>query len=199
MLSNILPKCDDETQQSIRDAIKMLSSTELYAPIITRFRDNDRIASGYYDGLIRLHHPARQRKRSVVDAFRENQRRVSGGDGRRRISSDVVNALETENAWQFDVIELERLTDHHPLAHLGVKIFERWNVTDTLRCSTDTISRWLNIIEANYQSVNAYHNATHAADVLQATSYFRKRTKRIQSNLKHVFSECRKCRTICPG
>lgn len=107
-----------------------------------------------------------------MDAFRENQRRVSGGDSRRRISSDVVNALETENTWQFDVIELERITDHHPLAHLGVKIFERWNVSDTLHCSTDTISRWLTVIEANYQSTNAYHNATHAADVLQATSYF---------------------------
>jgi high affinity cAMP-specific and IBMX-insensitive 3',5'-cyclic phosphodiesterase 8 len=30
----------------------------------------------------------------------------------------------------------------------------------------------LAVIEANYQSGNAYHNATHAADVLQATSYF---------------------------
>jgi hypothetical protein len=36
----------------------------------------------------------------------------------------VVNALETENAWQFDVIELERVTDHHPLASLGVKVIE---------------------------------------------------------------------------
>lgn len=83
-----------------------------------------------------------------------------------------MNALETENAWQFDVIELEKVTDHHPLQALGVKIFERWNVGETLRCSTDTISRWLTVIEANYQSTNTYHNATHAADVLQATSYF---------------------------
>lgn len=45
-------------------------------------------------------------------------------------------------------------------------------MADTLNCSTDTIARWLTIIEANYQSSNAYHNATHAADVLQATSYF---------------------------
>jgi hypothetical protein len=30
--------------------------------------------------------------------------------------------LETEHAWQFDVIELERVTDHHPLAQLGVKV-----------------------------------------------------------------------------
>lgn len=53
-----------------------------------------------------------------------------------------------------------------------LQIFDRWNVADTLRCNPDTISRWLTLIEANYQSVNPYHNATHAADVLQATSYF---------------------------
>ncbi|CAD5206853.1 unnamed protein product [Bursaphelenchus okinawaensis] len=172
VLSTVLPKCDEDTQSHLKEAIKMLSVQELYAPNMTRFTNNDRFASGYYDGLIRLHHPARQRKRSVVDAFRENQRRVSGSETRRRISSDVVNALEAENVWQFDVIELERVTDHHPLSHLGMKIFDRWNVAETLRCNPDTIQRWLTLIEANYQSVNHYHNATHAADVLQATSYF---------------------------
>ncbi|KAE9556273.1 hypothetical protein FO519_000456 [Halicephalobus sp. NKZ332] len=173
VLANVLHKCDDETQPMVRDAIKILSSTELYAPSITRFQNNDRIASGYYDGLIRLHHPSRQRKRSVVDAFRD-QRRASGSEAqsRRRISSDVVNALEAEISWHFDVIELERVTEHHALSHLGAKIFERWNVIDTLRCSPDTIARWLTVIEANYQGSNTYHNATHAADVLQATSFF---------------------------
>jgi len=34
--------------------MRILSSSELYTPTITRFRENDRIASGYYDGLIRV-------------------------------------------------------------------------------------------------------------------------------------------------
>lgn len=38
----------------LREAIKTLSSTELYTPTITRFRETDRIATGYYDGLIRV-------------------------------------------------------------------------------------------------------------------------------------------------
>lgn len=53
-MGSVIHKCDDETQGQLRDAIKILSSTELYAPTITRFRDNDRIATGYYDGLIRV-------------------------------------------------------------------------------------------------------------------------------------------------
>ena len=42
----------------------------------------------------------------------------------------------------------------------------------TLTKILNRLHKWLTIIEANYQSGNAYHNATHAADVLQATSYF---------------------------
>nr|CAD2140493.1 unnamed protein product [Meloidogyne enterolobii] len=191
---------------------------------------NDRIASGYYDGLIRLHHPTRQRKRSVVEAYRDHQQRrassgscisglttlgVGGGGGGtslqeqkqnlkrlhkngeeekeeeeeeegtnnlleniifkqkgRRVSAEIFKVLEKEHCWDFDVIELERVTDSHPLANLGFKVFERWSVCEALHCSSDVLHKWLTIIEANYQSGNAYHNATHAADVLQATSYF---------------------------
>jgi hypothetical protein len=53
-LGNILHRCDDETQMQLREAMRILSSSELYTPTITRFRENDRIASGYYDGLIRV-------------------------------------------------------------------------------------------------------------------------------------------------
>lgn len=54
VLSTVLPKCDEDTQAHLKEAIKMLSVQELYAPTITRFTNNDRIASGYYDGLIRV-------------------------------------------------------------------------------------------------------------------------------------------------
>lgn len=170
VLANLMHRCDEDVQPMVREAIKILSSSELYAPSITRFRDSDRIASGYYEGLIRLHQPSRHRKRSVVDAFRDH--RVATGETRRRISSDVVNALDKEDSWQYDVIALERITNNHALSHLGAKIYERWNVGETLRCSMDTIFKWLTVIEANYHPNNSYHNATHAADVLQATSFF---------------------------
>jgi high affinity cAMP-specific and IBMX-insensitive 3',5'-cyclic phosphodiesterase 8 len=83
-----------------------------------------------------------------------------------------MSVLEREQLWDFDVIELERVTDHHPLSNLGQKVFERWSVCEALHCTPEVLHKWLAVIEANYQSGNAYHNATHAADVLQATSYF---------------------------
>ncbi|VDK88777.1 unnamed protein product, partial [Onchocerca ochengi] len=51
-------------------------------------------------------------------------------------------------------------------------IFERWKIHETLKCSKDLITRWFDTIEAHYNAINPYHNATHAADVLQATSFF---------------------------
>uniref|UniRef100_A0A0N5D4C0 3',5'-cyclic-nucleotide phosphodiesterase n=1 Tax=Thelazia callipaeda TaxID=103827 RepID=A0A0N5D4C0_THECL len=136
-LRDAIGRVDDETQQLLRDAVKVLSSSELYAPTITRFGNNDRIATGYYDGLIRLHHLPRSRKRSVVDAFKDKRTTASE---HRRVSADVI--------------------------------FERWKVNEALKCSMELISRWLSTIEAHYHATNPYHNATHAADVLQATSYF---------------------------
>ncbi|VDM11103.1 unnamed protein product [Wuchereria bancrofti] len=199
-LRDAMMRVDEQTQQILRDAIRVskiyiingmltcllgisfndaicninenvLSSSELYAPTITRFGNNDRIATGYYDGLIRIHHMPRTRKRSVVDAFKA-KRKSDSFDGCRRVSTDVHSALLNDTQWNFDILYLERISENHALSHLGIKVFERWKVHETLKCSMDLIIRWFDAIEAHYHAVNPYHNATHAADVLQATSFF---------------------------
>lgn len=53
-----------------------------------------------------------------------------------------------------------------------MKVFERWKVGELLRCNDRCLSTWFQVIESNYHPTNPYHNATHAADVLQATAYF---------------------------
>ena len=59
-----------------------------------------------------------------------------------------------------------------PLVYLGLKVFSRFGVCEFLQCSETTLRAWLQVIEANYHSSNAYHNSTHAADVLHATAFF---------------------------
>ncbi|CAJ0573807.1 unnamed protein product, partial [Mesorhabditis spiculigera] len=173
MLRDAAGRCEGESAQLVKDAVKVLSSHELYLPNLQKIRDGDqRVAAQYYDGLVRvgtLHHPPRHRKRSVVDAYKD--KRGSHGE-RRRVSADVKNALENDHLWNYDILQLERVTEHHALSQLGMKIFERWKVADVLQCQEDILARWLNTIEMHYHAGNAYHNATHAADVLQATSYF---------------------------
>jgi len=53
-----------------------------------------------------------------------------------------------------------------------MKIFTRFGVCEHLGTDESTLAHWLHLIGTNYHEVNPYHNATHAADVLQATAYF---------------------------
>lgn len=69
--------------------------------------------------------------------------------------------------WDFEIFRLEELTDRHPLVYLGIELFRRFDVFNTFNCDEGTFRSWLIVIEANYQSVNTYHNSTHAADVMQ--------------------------------
>lgn len=69
-------------------------------------------------------------------------------------------------------IALFIFSSNSPLVWLGLSIFERFNVCQTLNCSESTARQWLSVIESNYRNHNPYHNSTHAADVAQATAYF---------------------------
>lgn len=51
-------------------------------------------------------------------------------------------------------------------------ILTRFQLHKTLGCSEAVMQNWLTLIEANYKRSNAYHNSTHAADVLHSAAYF---------------------------
>ncbi len=81
--------------------------------------------------------------------------------------------LEKSDSWaDFDILELERLTEKRCLVWLGMTTLLRFDVHKTLKCSESTLQNWLTLIEANYNAGNSYHNATHAADVLHAIACF---------------------------
>lgn len=70
-----------------------------------------------------------------------------------------------------------------------MEIFDEFEVADTLDIDLSVVASWLKVsslslslslvsisaslqmMERNYHRTNAYHNSTHAADVLQATAY----------------------------
>uniref|UniRef100_A0A8C7A518 3',5'-cyclic-AMP phosphodiesterase n=4 Tax=Mustelinae TaxID=169418 RepID=A0A8C7A518_NEOVI len=84
----------------------------------------------------------------------------------------IAQLLDNEESWEFNIFELEAVTHKRPLVYLGLKVFSRFGVCEFLHCSETTLRAWLQVIEANYHSSNAYHNSTHAADVLHATAFF---------------------------
>ncbi|XP_055088574.1 high affinity cAMP-specific and IBMX-insensitive 3',5'-cyclic phosphodiesterase 8B isoform X8 [Symphalangus syndactylus] len=84
----------------------------------------------------------------------------------------ISQLLDNEESWDFNIFELEAITHKRPLVYLGLKVFSRFGVCEFLNCSETTLRAWFQVIEANYHSSNAYHNSTHAADVLHATAFF---------------------------
>ncbi|PKK23439.1 phosphodiesterase 8B, transcript variant X3 [Columba livia] len=97
----------------------------------------------------------------------------------------VVQLLENEESWDFNIFELEAVTNKRPLVYLGLKVFARFGVCEFLNCAEATLRAWLQVIEANYHSSNSYHNSTHAADVLHATAFFL-RKERVKGSLDHL-------------
>jgi len=87
----------------------------------------------------------------------------------------IRTLLADSTTWKFDIIALERLTEHRPLVWLGMTVLTRFEVPRTLSIEESVLQNWLTLIEANYRSGNTYHNSSHAADVMQATAYFLER------------------------
>ncbi|XP_075383596.1 high affinity cAMP-specific and IBMX-insensitive 3',5'-cyclic phosphodiesterase 8B isoform X7 [Mycteria americana] len=97
----------------------------------------------------------------------------------------IAQLLDNEESWDFNIFELEAVTNKRPLVYLGLKVFARFGVSEFLNCSEATLRAWLQVIEANYHSSNSYHNSTHAADVLHATAFFLGKD-RVKGSLDHL-------------
>ncbi len=64
------------------------------------------------------------------------------------------------------------ITPSRPLYYVGMRVFKTFEVCDILEVEESMVASWLKLMETHYHRQNAYHNSTHAADVLQATAYF---------------------------
>ena len=78
--------------------------------------------------------------------------------------------LDKIDYWNFPIFELDELTKGHALYFVALAIFHRRHFFTYFDIDPDAFRRFLLVIEANYQP-NPYHNATHAADVLQTNHY----------------------------
>jgi hypothetical protein len=68
---------------------------------------------------------------------------------------------------QFDAFSWAEETGGRPLSTLAFYILQKDHLITNLRLNSTKLVRFLHTIEAGYIATNPYHNATHAADVLQ--------------------------------
>eukprot|EP00210_Caulerpa_lentillifera_P009708 g9260.t1 len=79
--------------------------------------------------------------------------------------------LEKVDSWdEFDVFELDILTNGHPLEVLFMYLLDRFELFTTLGLDTEKCRAYCREIESRYNETNPYHNKVHAADVLQAVA-----------------------------
>lgn len=74
--------------------------------------------------------------------------------------------LALANEWQFDAFALAEASGGHPLSTLAYYLFMKQGLIEHFGLKPAALARFLRRMEAGYKN-NPYHNAMHAADVLQ--------------------------------
>ncbi|KFW90016.1 High affinity cAMP-specific and IBMX-insensitive 3',5'-cyclic phosphodiesterase 8B, partial [Phalacrocorax carbo] len=173
---NIINAAQENSPITVAEALdrvlEILRTTELYSPQLgTKDEDphtSDLVGGLMTDGLRRLS--------GNEYVFSKNMNlshsHLSVPNTINDVPPCIAQLLDNEESWDFNIFELEAVTNKRPLVYLGLKVFARFGVSEFLNCSEATLRAWLQMIEANYHSSNSYHNSTHAADVLHATAFF---------------------------
>ncbi|XP_054571123.1 high affinity cAMP-specific and IBMX-insensitive 3',5'-cyclic phosphodiesterase 8B isoform X10 [Eptesicus fuscus] len=173
---NIINAAQENSPVTVAEALdrvlEILRTTELYSPQLgTKDEDphtSDLVGGLMTDGLRRLSGNEYVFTKNVHQSHSHLAMPITIND----VPPCIAQLLDNEESWEFNIFELEAVTHKRPLVYLGLKVFSRFGVCEFLRCSETTLRAWLQVIEANYHSSNAYHNSTHAADVLHATAFF---------------------------
>ncbi|XP_037657581.1 high affinity cAMP-specific and IBMX-insensitive 3',5'-cyclic phosphodiesterase 8B isoform X1 [Choloepus didactylus] len=173
---NIINAAQENSPVTVAEALdrvlEILRTTELYSPQLgTRDEDphtSDLVGGLMTDGLRRLSGNEYVFTKNVHQSHSHLAMPITIND----VPPCIAQLLDNEESWDFNIFELETVTHKRPLVYLGLKVFSRFGVCEFLNCSETTLRAWFQVIEANYHSSNAYHNSTHAADVLHATAFF---------------------------
>ncbi|XP_074649717.1 high affinity cAMP-specific and IBMX-insensitive 3',5'-cyclic phosphodiesterase 8B-like [Tubulanus polymorphus] len=189
---NIINAAQENSPFTVSEALdkvlEILRSTELYTPLINTQKGDDQIASDLVDGLMSQGKIKRRISGTEIGPHRHSHHHIPSSPTADNCLSPVPDEiqalLDNEPNWDFDIVELERLSNYRPLMYLGLKIFRRFGVCEFLQISESVMLNWLRLIEANYHANNPYHNSTHAADVLQASAYFLNRER-----IKNMFDQ----------
>ncbi|XP_076783297.1 high affinity cAMP-specific and IBMX-insensitive 3',5'-cyclic phosphodiesterase 8B isoform X8 [Arvicanthis niloticus] len=173
---NIINAAQENSPVTVAEALdrvlEILRTTELYSPQLgTKDEDphtSDLVGGLMTDGLKRLSGNEYVFTKNVHHSHSHLSMPITIND----VPPSIAQLLDNEESWDFNIFELEAVTHKRPLVYLGLKVFSRFGVCEFLNCTETTLRAWLQVIEANYHSSNAYHNSTHAADVLHATAFF---------------------------
>ena len=88
-----------------------------------------------------------------------------------QMADPVKRCLSQAHSWDFNVFELDRVCNRHPVVFLVLHIVQQFELENTLPINMDNLVRLLIKLEEGYNNV-PFHNFVHAADVTHGTAYF---------------------------
>ncbi|CAI5737036.1 unnamed protein product [Hyaloperonospora brassicae] len=84
---------------------------------------------------------------------------------------ELQNLLQDVNSWDFDVFRVHVVSGGNALCCIGYHLLGS-TPCEALNIESDVLVNFLLEIQRGYVSANPYHNAIHAADVMQTVHFF---------------------------
>eukprot|EP00998_Keelungia_sp_KM082_P007025 NODE_323_length_2090_cov_77.489047_g317_i0.p1 GENE.NODE_323_length_2090_cov_77.489047_g317_i0~~NODE_323_length_2090_cov_77.489047_g317_i0.p1 ORF type:complete len:653 (+),score=180.14 NODE_323_length_2090_cov_77.489047_g317_i0:69-2027(+) len=86
------------------------------------------------------------------------------------VPEDVMKVLLNIDRWDFDVFQLQSLTNGGSLFMTTYCLLHKHGLVQHFQMDEEVLCNFLQAVESGYHA-NPYHNSTHAADVLQITHF----------------------------
>lgn len=86
--------------------------------------------------------------------------------------SEIESILADSHKWDFDIFRLDKAAEGKSLEIITGHLFSLYNLYLTQGFDSVKFLNFIRGIQAGYHKENLYHNATHAADVVQSYYYF---------------------------
>jgi cAMP-specific phosphodiesterase 4 len=81
----------------------------------------------------------------------------------------VNQILSHIHSFEFNIFELDQLTEKYTLKYMTYEIFQRFNFFEKNIVSESKFDKFMNVLIDGYDRNIPYHNDLHAGDILQTT------------------------------
>ena len=158
--------------EEIQWSIDIIATNKLYDPLFTVKKEGEKEKENDLMQLVKFYsaHPGNstlQSKRRSSSLQRNETVNLKSG-----LSESVLECLSELDTGEFDVFHLKELTGGQELVTLVHILFGRTDLCFTTNIGATQMREFAESVQRAYHAENPYHNATHAADVLQSIHYF---------------------------
>jgi 3'5'-cyclic nucleotide phosphodiesterase len=172
ILKHIIDEVEsDDVADQIITIIELLSKDELMKPELIMKNDDSEVRD-WLKGIMITESQYEYVADNIycfdMDVHADSQ----GSLSLKNLDFQLHEYLQTSGDPDFDVLQLEVMTNGHALFYLSIHFFHKFHLSSRLKINPDVFKNWITKIEKDYRHANPYHNSTHAADVLYSFCYF---------------------------